>query len=584
MKKATKFKASLKKILVTGLALSMITTIASSSMAVVSPLPGGGVAVISGGTPVASVIPMDLCDSTVNHGVWPGAGSSIVLDTVDKQEGTGSFLLTGAGTIMAHGSTDAWNGFTNGAIALDPAKISDYTLSFWVKTNNKVSFEDTCFDIAKNESITENVQTFWLKSGLIASNDTWTNILIPMDTASTALVGVSGAFDPANINAYRIRYNGGASDTLSIDNITILDSSTIGDWSIINPTGDVTTLTDCEGTGVITSWPAGVAVDGTVNANVSEGSKSVKIDMVSGSNTIEIPRDRMGRDVSFDNTKNQYLVFDLFCADKTKIDVANMQIALGFSSGPFSDGNNMTWWIKEINDGWNRYILPLNYTAETVVSLGYADVVRNGNGPVDGTGKKATNFFRAIIPATGATNLYLDNIQLITTTIAAITEMTAPTATATSSSLTINWTEAEATANGAIGGYILTRYVYDAENDLKILDISIPVTGGSTVTYTDTDGILPGTTYIYDIEAVEDTTAANLNVIARYASLNIDTLAAAVATPTPTTEAAAATATPTNTPSANVPTGDSQAVVLLAVLAIVASSSIILLKKKVSAK
>ena len=76
----------------------------------------------------------------------------------------------------------------------------------------------------------------------------------------------------------------------------------------------------------------------------------------------------------------------------------------------------MTWWLKTLNKGWNRLVLPFNNTSGTV-ALGYADAVRNGNGPTFVNAEKnlefaGANSVRFMTKPTAATAIYMDNVYI----------------------------------------------------------------------------------------------------------------------------------------------------------------------------
>lgn len=474
---------------------------------------------------------LEYCDKTKTH-----------------DSGTYSAKIPTTAIFALSGLTDTtWNSFTDadpatGQIAVD----STYYLSFWIypAANTSLAGSAPFLTLSSNDTGTNNPDLnnlqYWFKEDAVYPANTWSNVVVPLTLGDRKnLVDVAksnGTFDPQKINYIRFMNNTGV--TINVDDISFskVPATQATDWDIAYPSGTVQLFDNCDSAkadGAMTwhntptggTWNGGRTLFGMTNPFSTDGTGSYLI-YAGGDSAIQEFWGSGQPAITLPNSRKQYLAFDMYIQNVAKISTdtekatwyGKVIVDLAYGLGGMS-GNGMKWEINPsaLHNGWNRIILPLNFTSEAAVDLTYAIVTRNGTGPVDANGDFAVNQFRIGLDTTTGTYMAVDNINLIYTPGVTPEEITtAPTASdITDGSMKLTWT-APTTATG-IGGYVITRELYDPLMEEWIADgDAVKVSGASTLSTT-ISGLEAETQYRFTVKAVEDLNESPLVILATYA-------------------------------------------------------------------
>lgn len=473
------------------------------------------------------------CESTAGLSLWPGSGNAATPSLLgDAKVGSGSIKVPAGGTIQK--------------FEMNISADDTYYLSFWVKstsaTNGIWHWSLPMIKIFTNGSTTNDYIAYWTSRNDLLQANTWTQIMLPItakvDDVNAAVV-YNGNVNLSNITGIQI--DGRADGDMYIDDVKLVKAAAIQDssWSFALPAGIKTSLDNADDKKglVLHKTPvggtySGSALTGKLNGFTTDGKGSYRVAFPVGNISLQSIFGSNFTGIELSNARKQYLTLDLYLpskniisTDTTKAWEGKLTVAISYSGGStFNDSDCMRWKIdpSKLNDGWNRLVLPLNYTSTSVQELDYATAERVGGGP-NKDGVFAVNQYRiAFDSAASTSDMFLDNMNIIYTEGVAPTEITdiPSTSGVTDSSITIHWTKALPTANGTVGGYIITKEKNDVLFGGWVADGEvIKISGADVNDYKDT-GLERDTEYRYTIKAVEDINVEPYNFIANYKVTN----------------------------------------------------------------
>ena len=357
---------------------------------------------------------------------WTGVGTTgTTIDTVNKIQGSGSYKF-GAGN-------NIWITFGD-CIDARPLPGGKTFISFWMKINgNGTALNDTTVNLRDYNGAHDF--TFWLKQNLYQTTNEWVNVVLPIENFSTDwqnppfynpeyVVGRSGAnigtepneFDLSKLWQVVITKNGQPAE-MWIDDVRIIKSSDQApEYDVFEPTG---TKQYIQYNGGAFYAPTEIIQNnapwGTIDKVHSQNAVTISHGFNAGLNDLPFFGSALTPVTSGHKDANNYfIVMDMYVGDASAI---NFGGTVNFSVYP-TNGNtadNMTFWLKKIHTGWNKLILPLNFsTAYPNAQMPYADIVLSGNGPVDASGNVTIQGARLIMSGTKATQIMITNLALLT--------------------------------------------------------------------------------------------------------------------------------------------------------------------------
>ena len=223
------------------------------------------------------------------------------------------------------------------------------------------------------------------------------------------------------------------------------------------------------------------------------------------------------------SARNLFVTADVYIGDIAALDVTNCSLILFGNQNDKDDSNNMTFYLTKLKQGWNKIILPFNYTAETTLHNEGGDIVRKGSGPVNADGFISIGGARWLFTASKSTQMIINNFGVYYRQGQIPDEKTAPSVGENNGAkLTINWQKADNNLNGTVNGYIIVRDYYDDAFEDYINPKTFTVAGASTTSFTDTT-VEGETKYRYKVYAVEDIDSGTISAIANYAEIIVTT-------------------------------------------------------------
>ncbi len=352
------------------------------------------------GTPATyqTVFSLYSCDRLTEVGLSP-AGT---LDTADKMEGKSSLVMGGGQNAPSIWLTETQlEGSTDGVIDLG-ASTEELAVAFWMKTTDRTKVANLYVQLSSDNAAT-NTLTWIVDSTVIPENDAWTYVLLPLRDAAEA-----GTVNRRAINYFRAMFLSDTTGaTFQYDDFSIVSLRRPDTFTVASPTSEsIWDIGYADNPSGLEHWDAGSRKTVTLDEEeFTEGYASFRMTAGTGLQVLQITPGVMDT-VSFYACSEAYLCFDLYVSDAALVS-PGMQAQLCYTEGAFSDTDNITYWLKQIHTGWNRYVLPLDASG----SKAYADIVKNGNGP-NRDGEAAANFFRILLTTTGNCTVRLDGVKI----------------------------------------------------------------------------------------------------------------------------------------------------------------------------
>ena len=482
-------------------------------------------------------------DAASPNGVGGGIGGisdKVTIDTTDKKVGAGSLKMVGQNDVWIE-TNDFWGWESiedsHMLSTLTADKMSDYVLTLWFRTNDNTSLPKTALQLG-NDASYSTALIFTLDTDIVNKipNNEWVKLEFALDGSSLKVNGQEAsetevAYENKNFNmeqlkGFRMLRKADSApelvaddgDIVWLDDVRIIDKTlTADDYTGSLPRGDKQVVLDCndaELAATLSFWNGDAPSHPTVNETYAkEGGKSYQLAAKAGQgNALQVP---FAEAITLPaGASVYYLAVDLYVEDVSKLDVASMNWII---ADEFTSEINMNWWLKSLDDGWNRIVLPLNTTTEPSLTLNhYAAAVCSGTGLTQTDGSLAFKTMQLNFPCTADTNVYLDNVQIISQ-FPPVSVDAAPTATADNANGVINlsWTAPE---DVEVAKYSIERVIYYAADELEVADKTFEAAADAT-TYADKDGLESDTTYIYRISALD----ADGYVCATYQDVQVTT-------------------------------------------------------------
>ena len=414
-------------------------------------IPGGtasGLGGVYSGIPTQAVAPLHNCNTTKKADAGPvgNGGMSLSSTKDDARDGFWKITPSAKNWSIWMSSYKEWAGGTSDYMDVSDYAFQDLALSFWMKIDKKADYKDGyvfTFRLINKDG----QRLYW---GDWAANFTgengpakgaysgWVKVVLPFKDAQDDATWKKWTEDGKGENAktYDLstikEFNMGADPNSSAD--TPLADICIDDIAVIDMTKKLTdtSVNSTEGFNDI-KLPTGGRADliyscdkvntsgdltGTLSTDKkTQGAASLKFDLKKDTLKYQVAA-LLTPDTSLaqmKNAKEAYLIMDVYVEDPTVLTETIVQ-AYYNAEADANDAQNMTWWLKTLNKGWNRLVLPFNNTSGTV-ALGYADAVRNGNGPTFVNAEKnlefaGANSVRFMTKPTAATAIYMDNVYI----------------------------------------------------------------------------------------------------------------------------------------------------------------------------
>ncbi len=313
--------------------------------------------------------------------------------------------------------------------------LEDLVFSFWIRMDN-AAYSDGSIDFQFTSVNGDKQQTLsWTRwygeMGFSAEKlGQWMHVELPFSEAQDPNDGYTkwadktgdDALDLAHIKKFRMENKTGSGYTVYLDDLYFLDKSVT-----VTP-GASDGLADAKlpegGRSNVISAADSLTEESkwTINTeNKTEGTGSVSYtfqgEEVGSMASLFLSSDDGTSLAQFKNADQAYLVFDLYIEDASVVDMSQFQVQTYYNLGiGANDAMNMTWWVKNLYDGWNRLVLPFN-SSVTTAKLGYADATLHGTGATyvaDGgaTMFAGANCLRLLMKMTEEATILVDNVSV----------------------------------------------------------------------------------------------------------------------------------------------------------------------------